>query len=137
MGIFDSLAKRRSYYKLNKELPVSQEEVVKTIEAMTEVVPDAFNMKSARVIVALKDNQDKLWDTIYDAFGGKVPRAKIDSFKAAAGTILYYYDENLVKALQEKSRHSCEPVESVGQIQSSAQISGRTATVRRTIRALP
>ena len=102
MGIFDSLAKRRSYYKLNKELPVSQEEVVKTIEAMTKVVPDAFNMKSARVIVALNDNQDKLWDTIYDAFGGKVPRAKIDSFKAATGTILYYYDENVVKTLQEK-----------------------------------
>lgn len=33
---------------------------------------------------------------------GKVPREKIDSFKAGAGTVLYFYDENTVKALQEQ-----------------------------------
>ena len=49
MGIFDSLAKCRSYYKLNKELPVSLEEVVKTIKAMKEVVLNAFNMISRGV----------------------------------------------------------------------------------------
>ena len=101
MSIINSLAKRRSYYKIDKNLPVSTDEVVKVIEKLTELVPDAFNMKSARVIVALNDKQDKLWDTIYDAFGGKVAREKIDSFKAAAGTILYYYDEKVIENMQK------------------------------------
>lgn len=102
MDISDSLAKRRSYYKLNKNLPVSQDEVIKTIETITELVPDAFNMKSARVIIALNDKQDKLWDEIYDSFGGKVAREKIDSFKSATGTILYFIDNDVVTTMQDK-----------------------------------
>lgn len=102
MSISDSLSKRRSYYKINKELPVSKEAVIKTIETLTELVPDAFNMKSARVVVAFDEKQNELWDTIYDAFGGKVAREKIDSFKAGAGTVLYYYDKSIVEAMQAK-----------------------------------
>ena len=101
MAIAEALEKRRSYYQLNKDLPVSEEQVKELITRVTELVPDAFNMHSARIIVALGDKQDELWDTIYDAFGGKVAREKIDGFKAAAGTILYFYDEEVVKAMQE------------------------------------
>ena len=35
-------------------------------------------------------------------FGGKVPREKIDSFKAGAGTVLFLYDQETVKAMQER-----------------------------------
>lgn len=102
MSVIDALQKRRTIYALNKNLPVSEDKVVETIETVTELVPDAFNMKSARVVVALGDKQDALWDTIYDAFGGKVAREKIDGFKAAAGTVLYFIDTDTVKALQEQ-----------------------------------
>lgn len=102
MGIQESLAKRRTYYNINKELPVAEEDVIALVENTTELVPDAFNMKSARVIVATKEKQDALWDAIYDAFGGKVAREKIDSFKAGYGTLLYFYDEDVVKGLQEQ-----------------------------------
>lgn len=102
MSIQASLEKRRSIRNLNKHLPVSQEKIIKTVETMTELVPDSFNMKSARVVVVFNDKHDLLWDTIYDVYGGKVPREKIDSFKAAAGTILYFYDETVVKTHQEK-----------------------------------
>lgn len=102
MAITEGLKKRRSYYELKKELPVSEEEVKKLLREVTELVPDAFNMQSARIVVALGAKQDELWDRIYDVFQGKVPREKIDGFKAAAGTILYFYDEDIVKGLQEK-----------------------------------
>ena len=102
MGIQESLAKRRTYYNINKELPVAEEDVIALVENTTELVPDAFNMKSARVIVATKEKQDALWDAIYDAFGGKVAREKIDGFRAAAGTVLYFYDETVVSGLQEQ-----------------------------------
>lgn len=102
MTITESLKKRRSIYNLKKDIPVSDEEVISFIKETTELVPDAFNMKSQRVVVALGEQQDKLWDTIYDAFGGKVKREKIDGFKNAHGTVLYFYDEKTVKALQDQ-----------------------------------
>jgi predicted oxidoreductase (fatty acid repression mutant protein) len=102
MGIQESLQKRRSYYMINDSLPVGEDEVRALIGQLTELVPDAFNMKSSRVVVAFGDAHKKLWDNIYDAFGGKVPRDKIDSFRAGAGTVLYFYDEATVQALQQK-----------------------------------
>lgn len=102
MKILESLRKRRSYYDINKELPIDEAKVIELIEEVTELIPDAFNMKSSRVIVATGDNHDKLWDNIYEEFQGKVPREKIDSFKNGYGTILYFYDKDIVKGLQEQ-----------------------------------
>lgn len=102
MSIIQSLEERRSYYNINKELPVEISQVIRQIEKLTELVPDAFNMKSSRIVVALEEKQELLWDSIYDVFGGQVPREKIDSFKAGAGTILYFYDQEVVKGLQEQ-----------------------------------
>lgn len=100
MAIIESLEKRRSVYALNKQLPVSEDQVVADIRRIVELVPDAFNMRSQRVVIALGDKQDQLWDAVYDAFGGKVAREKADGFKAAAGTVLYFTDDDVVRGLQ-------------------------------------
>lgn len=102
MSIMTALAERRSIYSINKELPVSQEKIIETVRKATELVPDAFNMKSSRVVLALGKRHDELWDSIYEVFDGKVPREKIDSFKNGAGTVLYFYDEAVVKGMQEQ-----------------------------------
>ena len=102
MNIVESLKKRRTYYNINAELPVSDEEVVALVKELTELVPDAFNMKSSRVVVALDEQNKALWDTIYDAFGGKVAREKIDGFAAGRGTILYFIDQETVKGMQDQ-----------------------------------
>lgn len=102
MSILDSLSKRRTYYAINKNIPVPEEKVIETITKATELVPDAFNMKSARVVVALGKKQDELWDAIYEVFGGKVPREKIDGFKAGYGTVLYFYDTAIVETMQKQ-----------------------------------
>jgi len=102
MSIESALKARRTYYSINDKLPVEKSAVEERIQQLTELVPDAFNMKSSRVVVTFDDYHRKLWDTIYDVFGGKVPREKIDSFRAGAGTILYYYDIATVEGLQEK-----------------------------------
>lgn len=102
MGITESLKKRRSYYSITKELPVGEDTAVNLIKELTELVPDAFNMKSSRVVIALGQKQQLLWDTIYDVFEKKVPREKIDSFSAGAGTVLFFYDNDVVAGLQER-----------------------------------
>lgn len=100
MQIINSLKKRRTYYNIKKELPVSIEKVIEMVEEITELVPDAFNMKSSRIVIVHGEMQDKLWDTVYNAFGGKVSQEKISGFRAGSGTILYFYDNKTVKELQ-------------------------------------
>lgn len=102
MSFINNLEKRRTYYNINRELPVSESEVVKIIQNVTEATPDAFNMKSARVVVALREKQDQLWDAVYDSFGGQVDKEKTDSFKSGYGTILYFIDGSVVKGLQDQ-----------------------------------
>ncbi len=102
MSIAESLSKRRSYYDINRQIPVSEEHIVSTVQQLTELVPDAFNMKSSRVVTVLSDRQDEFWDMVYDAFGGKVSHEKLDGFKNGAGTILYFYDIAVVEGLQKQ-----------------------------------
>lgn len=102
MSMMDALQQRRTYYNINKELPVSIEEVRSLVDRLTELVPDAFNMKSSRIVTVSGSRQDALWDAIYDVFEGKVACEKIDSFRAGAGTILYFYDRSVVAAMQEQ-----------------------------------
>ena len=106
MDFIDILKKRRSYYEIDRNLPLSEEKIFQTIEDVLYNVPDANNLQSQRVVVAVGEHQDKLWDAIYDAFGGKVKREKIDSFKAGYGTILFYYDGKTIKEAQERDRKS-------------------------------
>lgn len=100
MSLMKALGKRRSYYQIGKKLPVSEDVIEQTVSEAVRLVPDAFDMKSQRVVLVLGNKQDALWDAVYDAFGGKVSREKIDSFKAGAGTVLYFTDESVVKELQ-------------------------------------
>lgn len=102
MNIIESLKTRRSYYEINKELPVSMKDVVEMVEQVTELVPDAFNMKSSRVVLVHGEKQDVLWDEIEKAFGGKVSKEKINSFKSGAGTILYFYDRTVIETMQNQ-----------------------------------
>lgn len=102
MSVLNGLRLRRSIYNINSELPVTEDEVVALIEEITELVPDSFNMKSARVAVVLGAKHRQLWQLIYDAFEGKVAKEKIGGFRAGAGTVLYFYDKKTVEALQAK-----------------------------------
>lgn len=101
MSIVTSLKNRRSYYNINKKLPISTKHLEREIKELTELVPDAFNMKSSRLIVLLNEKHNQLWDEIYNIFEGKIPKEKINSFKAGAGTILFLYDEELILKMQK------------------------------------
>lgn len=102
MSLVDIVKKRRSYYSINKNLgEVTENEIVEMVEELTKATPDAYNMRSARAVIVFGEKHDKLWDTIFDVFGGKVKREKIDTFKNGYGTILYYLDREVLKASQE------------------------------------
>lgn len=77
MKTIELLKDRRTYYALNDDVKVEDEKIVKMVEEVTELVPDAFNMKSQRVVLALGQKHNELWDAIYEVFDGKVDRSKL------------------------------------------------------------
>lgn len=101
MNLLNSLEKRRSIYEIGKRIPIRDEELYEFIENATELVPDAFDMKSSMVLLVVGEKHERLWDGIYEEFEGKVPREKIDSFKNGHGTVLYFYDSSIVESMQE------------------------------------
>ncbi len=102
MNKFINLLKsRRSVYGLNKMLPVAEGAVADFVRAAVQYVPDAFNMKSQRVVLVMGERHEKFWNAVYDEMvkftGGRFSRDKIDSFAAAYGTVLYFYDTAAVE----------------------------------------
>ena len=103
------IEKRRTNYALGKHIPVSQDQIIKTIRSVVPEVPSAFNMQSGNIIVAFGENHQKIWDITKNILKGIVPpenfsttESKIDSFAAAYGTILYFDDTQIIKQMQEQ-----------------------------------
>lgn len=108
-NFINSMKKRRTQYALGNDLPLSQDEVTALIKETVRQAPSAFNSQSSRVVILFGAQSQAFWDITKEALRPLVPadkfhttEAKIDSFAAGAGTILYYEDQNVVKALQEQ-----------------------------------
>jgi len=100
---------RRSYYEIEKKSPVSDREIQDIIEHAVKYVPSAFNSQSARVVLLLGENHDKLWEITRETLRKIVPAdsfdstsAKIDGFKNGYGTVLFFEDEEVIENLQSQ-----------------------------------
>lgn len=102
--------KRRSQYALGKNLPIPEAEVDALIRQTIRQAPSSFNSQSSRAVILFGAASEKLWKNITkeilrpmvpaDAFAST--DAKMDSFAAGAGTVLFYEDQDVIKSLQEK-----------------------------------
>ncbi|WP_372844237.1 nitroreductase family protein [Psychrobacter sp.] len=101
--------KRRSIYALSKQLPVSNDEVVKLVEHAILHTPSAFNSQSTRIVVLFGDDHNKLWDITEETLKAivgdeekfKGTKDKIAGFRAGAGTVLFFEDQSVVRDMQE------------------------------------
>lgn len=101
--------KRRSIYKLGKNLPISEDEIINLISDIVKNAPSAYNSQTGKIAILLNNNHDDLWNIIENTLKKKMgpdrdfsqTKAKMDGFKAAYGTILYFENKNKVKELQE------------------------------------
>lgn len=106
-----ALENRHSQYALNGEIAAADADVVKLIERVTFAVPSAFNSQSQRVVVLFGDEHKKLWNEIVKDALHKVAAseeafaktsAKIDTFAAGHGTVLYFDDTEATQKLAEQ-----------------------------------
>lgn len=103
------LEKRRTIYQLGKDVTLSKDEITSMIKKAVSEAPSAFHSQSSRVVVLLGDEHTKVWDITEAQLRNIVPadqfeptKARIDGFRAAFGTVLFYEDQNVVKGLQEQ-----------------------------------
>ena len=99
--------KRRTIYALNKNLPLPAAEVAKIIEHAVLHTPSSFNSQSTRVVALFGAEHEKLWQITEDALRAIVPADKFEPtaqklamFKAAAGSVLFFEDQEVVQGLQ-------------------------------------
>lgn len=103
-----ALQDRRSCYAINDNSPLSGDQVQEIIDFALMNVPSSFNSQSSRMVLLLGEHHKKLWDGItLDALKAVVPaeafaptQAKIASFAAGHGTILFFEDQKVVEGLQ-------------------------------------
>lgn len=108
-GFLSLVQSRRTYYALNKTLPISSDRVQTIVTESLQHVPSSFNSQSNRVVVLFGAEHDKLWDITTDILKPLVPAEqwentakKMAAFKGGAGTVLFFEDQATVKELQEK-----------------------------------
>ena len=106
---FTAVADRRSFYGISKEAVVSDDRIKEIIEHAVKHTPSAFNSQSARIVLLLGKEHDKLWDITMEALKKIVPaeqfsdtETKINSFKSGYGTVLFFEDNSTIEALQQQ-----------------------------------
>ena len=109
-SFIDAVKSRRTYYQLSHESTIPDSKIHELVNETVKNAPSSFNSQSARVVVLLGDEHTKLWEEIAkpavkavapaEAWAGSEQR--LNGFKGAYGTILFYEDPADVAALQEK-----------------------------------
>ena len=103
------IEKRRSHYALNDTLPITENEVRDIVKHALLHVPSAFNSQSARAILLFQAEHRKLWDMTRSGLlevvhkqDAEITNNKMDSFRAAAGTLLFFEEQSIIDSLIEK-----------------------------------
>jgi predicted oxidoreductase (fatty acid repression mutant protein) len=107
---FNSVIKdRRSIYGINKEVSISAEKIQEIINYAVMHTPSAFNSQTARLVILLENNHDRLWDITKESLR-KTQTAerfvltdeKINSFKSGYGTVLFFEEMSIIEGLQKQ-----------------------------------
>lgn len=100
---------RRTVYALGKDIPVADEELISTIKEAVKQAPSAFNSQSSRIVILLGKEHNRFWEITREQLRKIVPAdhfegtsGKVDGFAAAAGSVLFFEDQDVVKTLQEQ-----------------------------------
>lgn len=92
--------RRRSYYELSAESPVSDAQIEEIVRFALKHIPSAFNSQSTRLVLLLHEHHAELWKIVKRTLRAIVPEEafarteeKVDrSFASGYGTVLFYYN---------------------------------------------
>jgi uncharacterized protein len=106
----ESILKRRTQYALGRNLRLPRFEVVQLIEDAVRHSPSSYNSQSSRAVILFDAHSEKFWGFVHEVLSARTaPDAftrtanRLRSFQAAAGTILFFEDQETLRGLQEKN----------------------------------
>ena len=106
----DLIQKRRSIYALGKNLSQTPEQLAELIQTAIKESPSSFNSQSSRAVILFNAEHEKFWNFVKvalqsyaaDEQAAAKTAAKMDSFAAGVGTVLFFEDQDVVSDLQQK-----------------------------------
>lgn len=106
--IIDSMKMRRSIYHIGKSLPITTAELEEIVKKAVQFAPSAFNSQTARAVILYGDENDWLWNLIWQkvkpllAEGQEqATREKLKGFNGGAGTVLFFEEMAIVRQLEK------------------------------------
>lgn len=109
MSFIDQITARRTIYAIGKNVPIDHAKIETIVKEAIKQSPSAFNSQSSRAVILFGDSHVKFWTIVLETLRKMVPEAafpstsaKINSFIAGAGTVLFYEDTSVIKNLQEQ-----------------------------------
>ncbi|MDF2545386.1 MAG: putative nitroreductase family protein [Anaerosolibacter sp.] len=108
-GFSEAVRDRRSIYGINKDFVVTDERILEVIYHAVKHTPSPMNSQSARVVVLLGAQHDKLWNITMETLRKIVSpekftrtEEKINGFGSGYGTVLFFEDQAVIEGLQQK-----------------------------------
>ncbi|ALH96030.1 nitroreductase family protein [Acinetobacter equi] len=106
----DLITQRRTIYSIGKNVEQSSEYLTDLIQNAIKQSPSSFNSQSSRAVILLNAESEKFWNIVKeklksyakDEESAAKTSAKMDSFAAGVGTVLFFEDLDVVKGLQEQ-----------------------------------
>lgn len=110
MELYHAMKNRRTRYDLTKASPISDQRIQEIVADAITYTPSAFHSQGSRVILLFGEDHLKLWSIVEETLRAIVPpdnfastEAKLQSFAAGHGTILYFEDMKTVSELQKSA----------------------------------
>lgn len=107
--LIESLKQRRTQYALGKNVSLDKDALTSRIKDAIRHTPSSFNSQSSRAVILFGEQSDKFWSMTKHELSKIVPpdafaptAAKLDSFAAGVGTVLFYEDQAVVTGMQQK-----------------------------------
>ena len=106
----DLINKRRTIYAIGKNVEHTPEYLTDLIQNAIKQSPSSFNSQSSRAVILFDKEHEKFWGFVKDKLksyaadeaAAAKTEAKMDSFAAGVGTILFFEDQDVITGLQEK-----------------------------------
>ena len=104
------IEQRRTIYALAKNVEQTPEYLTDLIQRTIRESPSSFNSQSSRAVILFNAEHEKFWNFVKkelqayatDEAAAAKTAAKMDSFAAGLGTILFFEDMSVVEDLQTR-----------------------------------
>ena len=104
------IEQRRTIYALAKNVEQTPEYLTDLIQRTIRESPSSFNSQSSRAVILFNAEHEKFWNFVKkelqtyatDEVAAAKTEAKMDSFAAGLGTILFFEDMSVVEDLQTR-----------------------------------